>query len=333
MASWQSWARRAGPAWVVVVLLGSACATPSAAKPAVLPATPSAPPSGFAAAWAEEEARPEDAPEPPGSPLEALRARQVLFVGGFLNEVISGYFDDNAAVVKAFGATAWMLSPPSTSSLGADADFIALKARDHYEGSHRPVVLFGHSKGGAASLMAVLRHPELVLLGVVDCVVVVQGAVGGSPVADLAATPLHAAGLPAPLAGLDSLQPGDARPAFVAALAHARATLSPAEFGHLSSRIFYVRSVAQKDHLSPVLGPTHGLLCERGSGQSDGLVLAEDARLDGCGVDLGVVPGDHAALTVSGPLSNATPHQRRAFTRALFREVYGARLAGRPVDP
>ena len=68
-----------------------------------------------------------------------------------------------------------------------------------------------------------------------------------------------------------------------------------------------------------------------GTGQNDGLLLQEDMKLDGAGVDLGIVASDHASLTVAGLLSKSTATDRKVFTRALFREIY--ERAPRPTPP
>ena len=68
--------------------------------------------------------------------------------------------------------------------------------------------------------------------------------------------------------------------------------------------------------------PTSLLLGGGGRRPCDGLVLVDDMMLDDFGVDLGVLEGDHAALTVSSRLSNGTSARRRAFTRAVWRVLY-----------
>ncbi len=266
------------------------------------------PPAITGPAWLAET---ESAPKP------TLEGRHVIFVAGFLNELIPGYFDDNVMETKQLGGSASVIRPPSGDSLERDVQRIT------DELSLRPgvkSVLFGHSKGGAAVLLTVLEHPELILNGDVDYVVVLQGAVGGSPLADGLAKvrPLRSA-------GLKSLTTEVAQATFASALRSVE-TLSPDDQTKLYSRIFYVRSAHNENQVAAEL--SLGELLLRAEGANDGLMPAKDMKLR-VGVDLGLLDADHAALTVSSFLSVSTADERRNFTRALYREV-GRRLRTAP---
>ncbi len=247
-------------------------------------------------------------------PAPSLRGHHVVFVAGFMSEVIPGYFIDNAAVTRELGAETSTLFPPSSSSLVNDVGLVEREVAAH---RNVPVVLVGHSKGGAAVLLTVLQHPELVLTGRVECVVVIQGAVGGSPLAD-ALTKVRPLAKP----GLRSLTTGQAKSAFVLAMDAAARSLTEAEWARLFSRIFYVRSAHREGSLGAELAITELILREHG--ENDGLLPPGEMKLDE-GVDLGVLDADHASLTVSSFLSVTTVEERRAFTTALYREV-GRRL-------
>lgn len=254
----------------------------------------------------------------PGTPLALLGTRSFVFVSGFLNEVIPGYFDDNAAVAKELGATTFTLSPSSRTPMSEQADAVRAAVVERHQADGRKVVVVGHSMGGAAALLCLLRYPELVKSGALDLVVVVQGAVGGSPLADtLAHGPVTR------LAGLESLTRAEARALFTQELEALKAKTTEEERAALFRRIFYVRS-SDKEKVAAELTMGHALLSLFGSGQSDGLMLEEDMKLK-VGIDLGVVEADHADLTVSSFLSNSTPQQRKAFTRALLRQVADSR--------
>lgn len=247
-------------------------------------------------------------------PAPSLEGRHVVFVAGFMNELIPGYFTDNVAVTRELGAQTSTLFPPSSRSLTDDVAPIELEIYHH---APRPIVLVGHSKGGAAVLLTVLQHPELVLEHRVECVIVLQGAVGGSPLADALT---HVKPLRGP--GLVSLTTEKSRTVFETALAQLKERLTEEERAYLFSRIFYVRSAHRQGALAAELALTE--LALRPKGENDGLLTPEGMRLDD-GVDLGVLDADHASLTVSSFLSVTTPSERRAFTSALYREV-GRRL-------
>src|SRR5262249_49037703 len=154
-----------------------------------------------------------------------------LFVGGFLNEGIPGYFTDALEVVRQeVGAESGVLDPSSSSSLSNDAELIRKTVLESYANDGRPVVLVGHSKGGAGVLLAAMRWPELVLSGTVDRVISIQGAIGGSPVADSIAGAGPVRALPVHFRGLESLQTGASRQLFAKALADLQAKLSPDDF-------------------------------------------------------------------------------------------------------
>lgn len=236
-----------------------------------------------------------------------LEGRHVVFISGFLNELIPGYFEDNAAVCRQLGAETSLIAPSSDG--GFDRD-VGLIERELAFRRGVPVVLFGHSKGGAAALLTVMRHPELVLSGQVEAVIVVQGAVGGSPLAEALRL--------LPLKGLKDLAPARARALFAEASSGLDARLTPEERARFFSHVFYVRSARDSRPVAAELSLTE--LALRGQGPNDGLLNQADMRL-GEGVDLGVLDSDHASLTVSSFLSVSTPEERRAFTLALFREV------------
>lgn len=164
----------------------------------------------------------------------SLADKHVVFVAGHLNEFIPGYFTENAAVAQELGAGTSILAPPSVGNLDADVSLIEQELRARV-GSK--AVLFGHSRGGASVLLTVLRRPSLILSGQVDAVIVVQGALGGSPLADLIA---KVKVLKTP--GLASLTTEEADRAFTIALTALANRLTPEEWDQFFARIFYVRS-------------------------------------------------------------------------------------------
>lgn len=243
-----------------------------------------------------------------------LRGRDVVFVAGFMNELIPGYFDDAADVAREAGASVSIVRPRSRQTVEQDTFTVGEELTLH----RSPVVLVGHSKGGADVLLTVLQRPELVLSGRVAAVVVVQGCVGGSPLAD-AATQFK----PLAKGGLKAITTTESFAVFDRALADLDAKLSPEQQAELFRRIFYVRSSHRDTQVAAELALSHELLAS--GGPNDGLVPLDRMRL-GRGVDLGVFDSDHASLVVAGPLSTSTREERRTLSQALFREV-GRQLA------
>jgi pimeloyl-ACP methyl ester carboxylesterase len=281
------------------------------------------PDSRLAEKMLEELARDAPIAVAEGSALAKLGDRHFIFVAGFLHEAIPGYFTDNAHVAHdELGAATSIIFPSSRQGLEDDVALIRSAVLASFAADGKPVVLFGHSKGGAGALLTVLRDPGLMLTGVVDRVIVVQGAIGGSPIAD-SITPENPVGiLPVRFAGLDSLKRTRARALFDAALSGLDATLTDDERAWLANRVFYVRSKEKVGQVAFELALTHAYLGQCGTGENDGMLLTEDMKRDDFGVDLGVLKGDHGALTVSSFLANSSRRERRAFTRALLREVF-----------
>lgn len=255
------------------------------------------------------------------SPTGPLVGLHVVFVGGFLNEALPGYFLDNAEECHAEGASTSIVEPSSLDDVGADTEHLVEAVRKAARDSGRRVVLVGHSKGGAAALLTALKHPELMLDGTLERVVVIQGAVGGSPIAEGIVGKLSLRDAPVRVKGLQSLSQRDAKALFREALASLRARHTDAEVERVLRHVFYVRSSTSE--VSSILLVTHEFLNRQGSGRNDGLVLIEDQKLD-VGVDLGTLDADHAALTVAGPISNRPAEYRKAFTRAMFEECFAA---------
>jgi hypothetical protein len=165
-----------------VALLALGCASNKPRPEAVEPPPPE--PSHLERLYAEELTRDAPLQLDPSSPLKQLDHRTFLFVSGFLNEAIPGYFKDQTEVVKELGAKAHTFEPSSFTAMSDEADKVQQRVLSAWGKEERPVVLVGHSMGGASSLLCLIRYPELVAEGKLDKVIVIQGAVGGSPLAD-----------------------------------------------------------------------------------------------------------------------------------------------------
>jgi len=99
-----------------------------------------------------------------------------------------------------------------------------------------------------------------------------------------------------------------------------------ASFQMTNSRIFYVRGFqTSKRKVLRILLPFHLYL--KKNGPNDGLVVYEDQLLKGIGIDLSAnaLDADHADLIAHVPTAhkkqNEDSNYRRAFTRALFRQL------------
>jgi pimeloyl-ACP methyl ester carboxylesterase len=266
--------------------------------------------------------------------LVKLRARHVIFVDGLLNEaahLVGNYFCDNISEIKDLGISHSHIGYLSSYSVPKNADTLVGDIHETYVRVKLPIILVGHSKGGAECLYAILKNPHLLQSGIIDRVVLINPAVGGSPLADNVSKNILARCFSKYLgAGLRSIQPENSRKIFSEALeffkqflitkseksltsssttsssTSASSTSSVKRntgndsFKNLSDRVFYIRGAAAADDLC--WGVRFVIFfCRQpldASVPNDGLLHVEDQMLHGFGIDLGILDSDHIDLVV-----------------------------------
>ncbi|MDA0713570.1 MAG: hypothetical protein O2897_06245, partial [bacterium] len=198
----------------------------------------------------------------------------------------------------------------------------------------KKLIVVGHSKGGAELLYAILRYPDLITKNIIDSVILIQPAVGGSLLAENTCAwcfdLISAISKP----NLTTISPKITKQNFDKAFRLFNKSVfkltnnsSEKEAKKLekviSDRIYYVRSQQSRDKLSigieTVLAFCNTSLDEHGP--NDGLLLVKDQIDQRIGIDLGILQADHIGLTVS-TVSNVSSADRKAFTRAMFRTIY-----------
>jgi hypothetical protein len=107
-----------------------------------------------------------------------LRRHKVLLVPGYFGDVDPNYFADQLAWLGSLGVAGEKVAVKSRQSVAINAPIVAQAIRD----SARPVVLITHSKGSVDALEAL--QAERALRSKVRAWVSLQGAFGGSPIAD-----------------------------------------------------------------------------------------------------------------------------------------------------
>jgi pimeloyl-ACP methyl ester carboxylesterase len=266
--------------------------------------------------------------------LVKLRGRHVIFVDGLLNEaahLVGNYFCDNISEIKDLGISHSHIGYLSSYSVPKNADTLVGDIHETYVRVKLPIILVGHSKGGAECLYAILKNPHLLQSGIIDRVVLINPAVGGSPLADNVSKNILARCFSKYLgAGLRSIQPENSRKIFSEALeffkqflitkseksltsssttsssTSASSTSSVKRntgndsFKNLSDRVFYIRGAAAADDLC--WGVRFVIFfCRQpldASVPNDGLLHVEDQMLHGFGIDLGILDSDHIDLVV-----------------------------------
>lgn len=290
--------------------------------------------AGTARADLREKFQEELALNPDTTPIgakvaDAVRSRPVVMVAGILNEQIPGYFADNArTLTRDFGQKeVRRFFPPSRIRVEENAREVGAWIRKTFEDfGGKPVIVLAHSKGANETLLAVLEDPSLLRDGVIDRLVFIQAAMNGSHIADMlldndagnfpAAQPFH--WLFHDWQGLWSLTTREAGPT----LARALASADPADRELLDQRLAFVRAAQVRQKCSWQLQAMHLFIDKVFSEDSDGVMVPKDQLIPGLGTDLGVVEGDHFDLTEKGPAVVTPAPYRRAFTRALMRELF-----------
>jgi len=264
-----------------------------------------------------------------------LKGKHVLFVGGIMNELASAldfYFADNISTVREdLGGTASYFGPLSRLSIPENVKNLYQIIEETYEKEKKPLILVGHSKGGAEILALLLKHFELALDGIVCQALLIQPAIGGSPLAEASSGLLldimNAIFSP----NLSTLTTFRANLNFdYSFIEYEDKLLNNAAILNIkkenlhekiSSKIFYVLSTTTESEIS--LGTSIILTVLQNDlsnyhGEHDGLLPVASQFDSRIGKVIGTVRSDHIGLTVS-KVSKISKHDRKAFTRLIFR--------------
>lgn len=116
---------------------------------------------------------------------------EYILVGGIVSDYLrrAGYFSVVADELTRQGVPAKQvhaLFPPSSQTVQYNVDhFLRLRVEAIAAGTDRPIVFISHSKGAVETMQLLLEHPAL--RERTEAFFSVQGAFGGSPIADLLA--------------------------------------------------------------------------------------------------------------------------------------------------
>jgi pimeloyl-ACP methyl ester carboxylesterase len=281
----------------------------------------------------------------PGSEMtsgvkDTLQRRRVLFLTGYLGDFSSylhRYFGTSIDQAQQLGMQTQVYSPASFGGRAQNLEDIHAEVlRVFAEDPAKPLILVGHSKGGAEALHLVLRYPELLLDGVVDRVVLVQAAVGGSRLGDYETlyTPFRFLMHFMPKSIKEFADPALAKRAFRNAFKKFEKNLQArAERGQwrqlknfVSNRIFYVRSWDSSKNQSAIfrLAPLIYKCDLSMFGRTDGVLTTRDQKLHGqgrFGTDLGLLRSDHGGFA-NGRSGNQSEARVEAFTRVILQQIY-----------
>lgn len=264
----------------------------------------------------------------PHSTISVTRQNQIdqfsyLFVGGYGNEAgRDHYFQWNAEMLGEMGATTVETFFPSSLRAAGDNlnDVRERILRTYRESGGKPVVIFGHSKGGLETLATLLAYPELVTEGIVANAVLIQAPVGGNTLFDQRG-PLGrilALALSIPVASFRSLlTPGINS---IVADRIREMTESKAEWRAVSRVVRYVIShKAVEDSGAGIRAASYVLPHQV---PNDGLVAKMDMWIPGFGTILGDLYIDHLEVVLGKSVrfiaDNVERARVRAFTKSLM---------------
>ena len=276
---------------------------------------------------------------PAGVEAEARRFRYV-FVAGFRNEGMRGYFAQNVKELRAQGVpreAIHVIAPSSDRTIAGNAPEVNARFRAIAAQGPEPLVVIAHSRGACDALAFALANPRFVR-DRVRALFLVQGAFGGTAVADYVAgdgpgldrrIPLRhraLAGLAGRVetrrlkrgehGGLAELTRSAAREFWERTLEeHADAVPI------VGPRTFYVTSRTTPARLRSVLRSTAWYLSTAVSGPNDGMVALEDQSLPELGTVLAVLDAGHADLTGRAPTTRAPQQVRRALIQGIVMAV------------
>lgn len=281
----------------------------------------------------------------------ATRAKELkwVFVKGFLNEVMRvGYFSAQVSELKRLGVPSGQirtLAPSSFQSNDANAENLFRDIETFAGDSGHKVVLVGHSRGAASLLAVLLEHAEFTRRRV-EAVFLIQGAFGGSAIADYfqGEGPEPDSRIPSAyrnqfcaittvggaLAGCLGLDTAIAEMTHRKSAERWKELLERHSLGltELGKKVFYITGRKEPAKAAPMIrANAHyihyscgdkpdskgNLICP-----NDGMLAEKDQILPGFGTPLASLRADHLDLIKPFPFSLEPASYRTRFSRALI---------------
>lgn len=269
----------------------------------------------------------------------AARRYRYVFVGGFLNERMPGYFSQNARELRARGVPSpaiHFVSPSSHKSFEENREAVGEDFRRIAGAGPERLVVIAHSRGACDALAFALQDAQFVA-DRVEALFLVQGPFGGTGVADY----VMGEGVP-----LDRQMPVGSRVVvhllgkFGRWVMDGGSHAGMAKLTRSASRRFWEETLERHADAIPIVGPrtffvtaevcpSRLRLVSRAFaryllayyGPNDGLVVLEDQSLPGLGTDLGPLVAGHADLTRTFFSTRAKRRVRKALVHSILMAV------------
>lgn len=286
------------------------------------------------------------------APFSALRKETVqkardhhfVFIPGIMNEIanvplISSYFGSQIHTLKKLDIDTTYFATQSSVAIYDNADTLYREFSDLQEDTNQSLDVEAHSKGGAEVFYTILKYPALIYDKVIEHVILIQPAIGGSLLAgnDHLNLALHLLRIFVDR-GLESLEPETARSRFNQAFVQFQEytesrfgkAAAPLKMNEFASKILYVRGYAHSDDFGRgvrlVLAYCQNQLDS--SQLNDGLLYVKDQAFslpDGSGRVFGkdsLIQADHLDSVVDGTMSPSPNSSREALMRAILQKTY-----------
>ncbi len=284
-------------------------------------------------------------PSIPAEVKRAARRYRYVFVGGFHNERLPGYFAQNAKELRAQGVprrAIHFIYPSSDESISGNARPVHDQFVEIAAAGREKLVVIAHSRGACDALAFALQNPEFVSKHI-EALFLVQGPFGGTGVADYLTgdgppmdrqMPLKYRVVAHVLArlegyllnhgkhgGLPSLSTDSARDFWECELEAHREAIPV-----ISPKCYFVTSETPPSQLRMFQRAIASYLTTY-FGPNDGMVALEDQMLPGIGTVLGVLNAGHTDLTNHFPSARASRKLRRALVDAIIMAVGSSETA------
>ncbi len=249
---------------------------------------------------------------------QLLNKYHIVFIAGFLNErARDRYFRDNANALREHKIeNISLIFPSSKKSITTNVSYVRSELKKIYEqGQKKPLIIFGHSKGGLEVISLVLQEPELLNFQI-ERIIAMQSPINGNVFLDhwINQGSIHFSVLD----GMNSL-----RGEQVYKIVHEKfMQLNNEQQSLVSSRVYFISTARKPSEVAFVFRiPAYMLSTIKEP--SDGVIATKNMTFDLFGKILGHVKSDHTELVIGAVrgLNIATPEKTRAFTLAVFKNL------------
>lgn len=277
-------------------------------------------------------------PDAPIIQLDQVKKFEYVFVAGFLNEGVIGYFKDNKKALLRAGIPKkqiHIINPSSSRSFSKNIPSILKKLKRIKNSKNNELVVIAHSKGAAEVLALAVSHSKFIEDNI-HKIYLVQGAFKGSGVADYiqGSGPRMSKNAPLKerlwfkLAGRTAKIMGPIINNGLTSLTHEYANnywkKAFVNFGYpsniLSQRIGYITSHEHPNFMAEVVDCT-GWYLHTSFGKNDGLVELKDQYFKNFGNLLITLKADHTDLMTSKPISNVSKKLRFNLMKAILADL------------